>query len=715
MLSLWLPLTSVKAADSTTENDFVYTQDASGITITGYTGSEKIIKIPTKIAEKNVVKIATNAFKGKGLTGVLFEVDSQLIEIGTAAFANNTLATIQLPENLKFLGESSFENNAITEVHIPKTLVSIGNRAFYTNKITQINFPADGVLETIGSFAFSINQISTLTIPNSVKAVQTGAFQKNVLTEVTLPQNSDFISIGAAAFANNQLTMIHIPKSVKQVEDNAFNTNQLTSVTFEAGSALTSIGVHGFANNELTAIILPETLKNIAELAFLNNQLTTVDFGANPTLQHIQQYAFATNKLTSFDLPKSVISIGHYAFTHNKLKSFKVTADSALTSLGQYAFEGNPLETFKLEKAVTTVDGNVLKSLLKTGYTFEGIYENGEAFDNDFTGPLSLVIKWTPVKQAVTFNTKGGSSVASVEVDYDAKLSKPTDPTKTGYTFTGWYTDEATQNAYDFDAVVTKPFTLYAKWTQNSSGGGIISPPAKPTTPAPSIKPPTDDEKKLTGTTVPNAIITIKINEAVYTIQADNHGFYTFDYSILQAGQRIEITATAPNGVVSSTVVAYVKDKTPPALKHTVVSDKSTKVTITSEPHTRIYLYENNRMIDADFTDEKGRYTAPIEKMRAGTLVKLEVVNRAGNRTVKTWTVLDRTAPTKPKMTIKKGVLSGKTEKNATITIKKGSKVIKTIKTKDGKFSMKLSKGTYSMTFTDAAKNKSKVYKLTVS
>lgn len=181
MLSLWLPLTSVKAADSTTENDFVYTQDASGITITGYTGSEKIIKIPTKIAEKNVVKIATNAFKGKGLTGVLFEVDSQLIEIGTAAFANNTLATIQLPENLKFLGESSFENNAITEVHIPKTLVSIGNRAFYTNKITQINFPADGVLETIGSFAFSINQISTLTIPNSVKAVQTGAFQKKCI------------------------------------------------------------------------------------------------------------------------------------------------------------------------------------------------------------------------------------------------------------------------------------------------------------------------------------------------------------------------------------------------------------------------------------------------------------------------------------------------------------------------------------------------------
>lgn len=52
LLSLWLPLTPVKAADSTTENDFVYTQDASGITITGYTGSEKIIKIPTKLPRK---------------------------------------------------------------------------------------------------------------------------------------------------------------------------------------------------------------------------------------------------------------------------------------------------------------------------------------------------------------------------------------------------------------------------------------------------------------------------------------------------------------------------------------------------------------------------------------------------------------------------------------------------------------------------------------
>lgn len=338
--------------------------------------------------------------------------------------------------------------------------------------------------------------------------------------------------------------------------------------------------------------------------------------------------------------------------------------------------------------------------------------------ESDFT----LYAKWILTKQLVIFDTKEGSSISPVEVNYDTKLTKPTNPTKSGYTFAGWYTDEEYKNAYDFDAVVTKPFTLYAKWTQNSSGGGgsnsgggIISPPAKPTTPAPSIKPPTDDVKKLTGTTVPNATITIKIDEAVYTIQADDQGFYTFEYPTLQAGQRIEITATAPNGVVSSTVVAYVKDKTPPALKHTAISDKSTKVTITSEPHTRVYLYEDNRMIDADFTDEKGRYTAPIEKMRAGTLVKLEVVDRAGNRTVKTWTVLDRTAPAKPKMTIKKGVLSGKTEKNTTITIKKGSKVIKTIKTKDGKFSAKLSKGTYSMTFTDSAKNTSKAYKVTVS
>lgn len=41
----------------------------------------------------------------------------------------------------------------------------------------------------------------------------------------------------------------------------------------------------------------------------------------------------------------------------------------------------------------------------------------------------------------VTFNSNGGSVVTSTSVNYDMLVSAPTNPTKTGYIFAGWYKD----------------------------------------------------------------------------------------------------------------------------------------------------------------------------------------------------------------------------------------------------------------------------------
>ena len=68
---------------------------------------------------------------------------------------------------------------------------------------------------------------------------------------------------------------------------------------------------------------------------------------------------------------------------------------------------------------------------------------------------------------AVTFDTKGGSSVPVENVLNGQIATKPADPTKTGYTFGGWYTEEACTNLYEFTTPVTNVLTLYAKWTIN--------------------------------------------------------------------------------------------------------------------------------------------------------------------------------------------------------------------------------------------------------
>ena len=70
----------------------------------------------------------------------------------------------------------------------------------------------------------------------------------------------------------------------------------------------------------------------------------------------------------------------------------------------------------------------------------------------------------TPVKYTVSFNTAGGSSVEAQTVVNGDKAVKPSDPTRAGYWFAGWYKDQAFNTAYDFDTAVSADTTVYAKW-----------------------------------------------------------------------------------------------------------------------------------------------------------------------------------------------------------------------------------------------------------
>jgi uncharacterized repeat protein (TIGR02543 family) len=51
---------------------------------------------------------------------------------------------------------------------------------------------------------------------------------------------------------------------------------------------------------------------------------------------------------------------------------------------------------------------------------------------------VTITAKWTINQYTITFNTDGGSSIAPITVDYGAAIIAPADPTKTGYTFVGW-------------------------------------------------------------------------------------------------------------------------------------------------------------------------------------------------------------------------------------------------------------------------------------
>lgn len=127
--------------------------------------------------------------------------------------------------------------------------------------------------------------------------------------------------------------------------------------------------------------------------------------------------------------------------------------------------------------AQRTENGKISKPSDPTrpGYTFGGWYKDeacSELFDFGQTldGDVTIYAKWEPEEQAaktykVTYYENGGSAVEDAEVAEGGKVTAPAAPSKEGYVFGGWYSDEALTAEYDFEKAVGADVFLFAKWT----------------------------------------------------------------------------------------------------------------------------------------------------------------------------------------------------------------------------------------------------------
>ncbi len=105
---------------------------------------------------------------------------------------------------------------------------------------------------------------------------------------------------------------------------------------------------------------------------------------------------------------------------------------------------------------------------------FKGWYtsaDGGEEFDFDkpIRSSLTLYARWEPGAQIINFYSEGGTDVPSQTVSYGSLATKPVDPTREGYTFTGWkyiVTGPVARglHVYNFDQPVTHDWNLTAFW-----------------------------------------------------------------------------------------------------------------------------------------------------------------------------------------------------------------------------------------------------------
>ena len=107
----------------------------------------------------------------------------------------------------------------------------------------------------------------------------------------------------------------------------------------------------------------------------------------------------------------------------------------------------------------------------REGYDFQGWLLNGQAYNwnTPITGDITLTASWTekaPTLFTVAFNTGGASNIPSQKVKEGDKAARPTDPKRTGYTFTGW---QLNGKDYDWNTPITTDIILTATWQKNET------------------------------------------------------------------------------------------------------------------------------------------------------------------------------------------------------------------------------------------------------
>ena len=457
------------------------------------------------IIPQNVTSIGPRAFnKCTGLKTLT--INSPVMSMGEYAFADcNQLTSLSLCNDFQTIGDHAFEKcTSLKTVNLPKNLTSIGSHAFDScTSLDPIEIP--GTVTEIGDHAFSdCDGLKSATIDEGVQSTGVHMFDDcDNLATVNLPES--LTTIGAHSFGDCYvLNHVKIPDKVTSIGEGAF-VFCVTLSDLTLGSGLTEIGKEAFREcSALTTLTLPSSLKKIDEGAFCEcNGFHT--FTLPRGVEIIGKRAFASCEyLTSITLPDSVTEIGQEAFERcEALESITIpekvttiepdtfyycfdlkyiTLPAGLTSFKeslQTCTAGQIDEDWKKDEngqPILDKDGNPIPIYTPNG----AIYYNSNKTDADklLANSTNTYLKYRNFLYLckVTFDANGGTLTDSAEVPVyktekitDTKANELTaihDPTRVGYKFTGWYTEDGKDSKLFNvkDTAIMEDITLHAGW-----------------------------------------------------------------------------------------------------------------------------------------------------------------------------------------------------------------------------------------------------------
>ena len=463
----------------------------------------------------NPLTIGVSAFKNCiNLTSVNLAQYTETI--GNSAFENcYSLKSITIHNNLKNIGTSAFAKCIVLNgLTLNNGLLDIGAYAFdECEAITNIVLP--NTVTSVGAGAFrNAKALQYVTLSTSMTAIANSTFQNCVnLKEVELHEKISKIGISAFSCCTEMKT-VRILGDVSNWGNNAFyRCENLTSLYINSsvvgtlynenyifynaginGSGITlTIGADGYIPDGLFEPLHAVNAPKITSIV-IENGATEIKYFSN--------YNYLPY-VTNITIPNSVTSIAGGSFSGcNKLESITLpfvgastTANNGYDQVFGYIFG------YTIRSNSSTVSGatyqyasdsdyyhyyipNTLKTVVINGCSSIGDY----AFKNcanltsitipnsvrtigdyAFNGCSNLTNISHLHTVIATFNYNySGSTSSTVTLTNGQTLSRPINPTRNGYVFTGWYTNASCTTRYDFTGTITDDMTLYAGWTEMS-------------------------------------------------------------------------------------------------------------------------------------------------------------------------------------------------------------------------------------------------------
>lgn len=368
-------------------------------------------------------------------------------------------------------------NSAAFEINYPNASLTVKNGKIVSSQLIGLIPSASGGKITYNNSTLTFDGVEASTTATS--GIETNGNNTNdtvVLKDSTLNVPNGygiyFPSSGTLTIDNST---INAKTMGVQVCSGSLNVNPGSTITVSGDPVAKTENDGAIQDGAAISIVNRPGYKGLDKVAITGGTFTAK--GDNAALK-AYSWDSSTKKESPFDDADNKVTVSGGEFNGSlNLGNIKVSGGkytdkevaqhlkhgfAVLFSDGKYAV-GNE-ETVKADAtySVTNADGTVV-------YFTDAQSANEYAKEPGAQAPKVL-------KVTVTFDSNQGTAVDSQLVAVGDKVAKPADPTREGYIFSGWFTDQDCATAYDFDAAVdgTEPeLTLYAGWkAANQPGTG---------------------------------------------------------------------------------------------------------------------------------------------------------------------------------------------------------------------------------------------------